>query len=74
MIAAGPVDDVEVDSGAISVLRRGMQRSPALRRGVALTALMATLTSLGRLAVPVLIQQVIDRGLDTGFELSLIHI
>jgi len=56
--------------GALSVLRRGLARSPALRRGIALTALMATLTALGRLAVPVLIQQVIDRGLDRGFELG----
>ncbi len=69
-IAAADLDASQEEVGAVSVLRRGLARSPALRRGVMLTAMMATITALGRLAIPVLIQQVIDRGLDRGFEMS----
>jgi putative ABC transport system ATP-binding protein len=61
---------VEGASGALSVLRRGLARSSALRRGIVLTAAMASVTAIGRLAIPVLIQQVIDRGVDTGFEMG----
>ena len=54
---------------AISVLRRGFAKSPELGRGVRLTVLFAVIGSVGRLIIPVLIQQVIDKGLlaDEGF-------
>jgi ATP-binding cassette subfamily B protein len=54
---------------AIAVLRRGFAQSPELGRGLRLTILFAILGSVGRLIIPVLIQQVIDKGLlaDDGF-------
>lgn len=54
---------------ALSVLRRGFARSPELARGLRLTVLFAVIGSVGRLIIPVLIQQVIDKGLlaDEGF-------
>jgi putative ABC transport system ATP-binding protein len=54
---------------AIAVLRRGFAQSPELGRGLRLTVLFAILGSVGRLIIPVLIQQVIDKGLlaDDGF-------
>lgn len=48
---------------AVAVLRRGLAVTPELRQGLALTAVFAVVTALGKLAVPILIQQVLDRGI-----------
>jgi putative ABC transport system ATP-binding protein len=57
------------DAGAVAVLRRGLAVTPELRQGLVLTALLAVATALGKLAVPVLIQQILDRGVlgDAGY-------
>lgn len=61
---------------ALEVLRRGLAISPELRRGLKFTVLMAIAGAVGRIAIPVLIQQVIDRGVlgadefRTGFILA----
>ncbi|MBT8240456.1 MAG: ABC transporter ATP-binding protein/permease [Acidimicrobiia bacterium] len=52
--------------GALSVIGRGIAASPALRRGVWLTAGMGLSVALGQLAVPVLVQRALDRGGLTG--------
>ena len=54
---------------AMAVLRRGLADSPELRSGLRLTVLFAVLVAVGRLTIPVLVQQVIDKGLlaDEGF-------
>lgn len=54
---------------AMAVLRRGLAESPELRKGLRLTVLFAIFGSVGRLVIPILIQQVIDKGLlaDEGF-------
>lgn len=51
------------DAPALAVLRRGLAVTPELRQGLLLTAAFAVVTALGKLAVPVLIQQVLDRGI-----------
>jgi putative ABC transport system ATP-binding protein len=62
--------------GAMWVLRRGIGSSPELRRGLLFTVLLAVVSAIGKLSVPVLIQQVLDRGLvgvdefDAGFILA----
>jgi ATP-binding cassette, subfamily B, bacterial len=56
-------DEVHVlEAGALGVLRRGLAATPELRQGVLLTAGMAIVTAAGKLAVPILIQQILDRG------------
>src|SRR5690606_33420488 len=59
-----PTADEEgiVAAGAVSVLRRGLAVTPELRQGLILTGLFAVVTATGKLAIPVLIQQVLDRG------------
>ncbi|MFM7537952.1 MAG: ABC transporter ATP-binding protein [Acidimicrobiales bacterium] len=52
--------------GAVAVLRRGWRHSPELRHGAGLTLVLAAVGSAGRIAVPVLVQQAIDRGLSPG--------
>lgn len=47
---------------ALAVLRRGLAVTPELRQGILLTAVLAAATAGGKLAVPILIQQILDRG------------
>jgi ATP-binding cassette subfamily B protein len=64
-----PAEDSHAEHGeakALTVLRRGLATSPELRAGVKATVVMALVMAVGRLAVPILIQQIIDRGLDDG--------
>jgi ATP-binding cassette, subfamily B, bacterial len=50
-------------AGALSVLRRGLRTTPELRDGLGLTLLLALVGAGGRVVVPILVQQVIDRGI-----------
>lgn len=49
---------------AWTTIKRGLQIAPVLRDGLWITFLLATVGSAGRVVVPVLIQQAIDRGID----------
>ncbi len=64
-----------LDAGAVAVLRRGVAATPELRQGIALTLVMAAVTAAGKLAVPVLIQQILDRGVlgDAGFRPGFVY-
>ncbi len=61
--------------GALEVLRRGLATSPELKRGLALTAGMAVMSAIGRLVIPVLIQQTLDRGIrgEEGFRPRFVY-
>ncbi len=57
---------------AISTLRRGLRLSPEFRAGLAGTLALALVATVGRIVVPVAVQQTMDRGLsgshpDIGF-------
>jgi ATP-binding cassette, subfamily B, bacterial len=62
-------EDALRDAGAVAVLRRGLAVTPELKEGLILTAVLAVATALGKLAVPILIQQILDRGVlgDAGY-------
>jgi ATP-binding cassette, subfamily B, bacterial len=64
-----------VDAGALEVLRRGLRVTPELRQGIWATVVMAVATAVGKLAVPVLIQQILDRGVldDAGFRPEFVY-
>ena len=51
------------DVGALTVLRRGLAISPELKAGLRVTLAMAFTAAAGRLIVPILVQQVLDKGL-----------
>ena len=63
-------------AGALEVLRRGLGASPELRRGLGATVLLGLAVAAGRLTVPVIIQQALDRepladgSPDTAFVLA----
>nr|WP_230984065.1 ABC transporter ATP-binding protein [Microbispora oryzae] len=48
---------------ALETFRHGVRLSPEFRRGLAGTLVLAVLATLGKVIVPVAVQQVIDRGL-----------
>jgi ATP-binding cassette subfamily B protein len=64
--------------GTWATLRRGVQLSPELRRGIGITLALALLSTLGRVVVPFVVQQSTDRGIlapggpDTGVVLQLV--
>jgi ATP-binding cassette, subfamily B, bacterial len=62
-------------ANAWAVLRRGLRETPALRRGLVFTLVLSLLSAAGRLVVPVLIQQILDRGVvgPDGFKPLLVY-
>ena len=48
--------------GALRVLRRGLRESPELRAGLGFTVALSFASTVGRLLVPILVQQVLDKG------------
>ena len=75
----GPIEPGEpafrTPEGAWRVLRRGVRQSPELRAGFAYTVLLALALAAGRILVPVLLQQVLDRGLRVpqGFRPAFVY-
>jgi putative ABC transport system ATP-binding protein len=51
---------------ALQTIRRGIELSPVLKRGLPVTLLLGLVATAGRIIVPVAIQQVLDRGLIAG--------
>ena len=67
--------ETEQKRGAVNVITRGFGLSPALRRGLGLTIFLALCGTGTRVAVPILVQQVIDRGFsDEGVDLRLVFL
>jgi ATP-binding cassette subfamily B protein len=58
--AAGTADGGD---GAWVVLRRGLALSPEITRGLGLTLLIALVSTMGRVVVPIAVQVTIDRGI-----------
>src|SRR3954465_15236530 len=53
-------------AGALDVLKRGLRASPELRQGLTGTIALAFVAAAGRVLVPILSQQALDRGFDGG--------
>ncbi|WP_353508686.1 ABC transporter ATP-binding protein [Intrasporangium sp.] len=64
---APPVEHHGIASGrdltTWATLRRGVQLSPELGRGISVTMLLAVLATVGRVLVPFVVQRVTDQGL-----------
>lgn len=60
--------------GAIAVLRRGVRESPELRAGFGYTLALALVVAAARVLLPIMIQQVIDRGINgpNGFDATFV--
>ena len=62
-MSTGFTSSVETDETALSTIRRGLAAAPVLRHGLWVTFALAALGSAGRVVVPILIQQAIDKGI-----------
>ncbi len=49
--------------GTMATLRRGLELSPELRRGLGFTVALALVATLGRVLIPFVVQQVTDNGI-----------
>jgi putative ABC transport system ATP-binding protein len=49
--------------GALELIRRGLRATPELKAGIGFTIGMAMAMTAGRLLIPILVQQIFDRGL-----------
>jgi len=64
--------------GTWAILRRGLELSPELRRGIGVTVMLALISTVGRVVVPFVVQQTTDRGIlarsgpDTGLVVGLV--
>ena len=62
-----PVPETEQpDVGALDTVKRGLALNPELRNGLVFTVVLALLATAGRVVVPIVIQQVLDRGIVGG--------
>ena len=59
-------DERHGSDSVLAVMRRGWRASPELREGIGLTILLAGIGAAGRVVIPVLVQQVIDKGFTDG--------
>ncbi len=77
MTAETPAPEFDVPDldGAVAVLRRGLAATPELKVGLIFTVGMAIGNGGGRLAVPILIQQILDRGVlgEAGFRPEFVY-
>ena len=55
--------DTTSSLGTMATLRRGLDLSPELRRGLGITLSLAAVTTVGRIVVPFVVQQTTDHGL-----------
>ncbi len=61
-----PADEEQIGppiEGAVALIRRGLRATPELKAGIGFTIAMAMAMTAGRLLIPILIQQILDKGL-----------
>ena len=63
------------DESTLSVIRRGLALTPAVRNGLAGTLGLALLGTLGKVAIPIAVQQGMDKGLTVpgGPDMAMIY-
>ncbi|HWC15021.1 MAG TPA: ABC transporter ATP-binding protein [Actinomycetota bacterium] len=59
--------------GAFKILKRGLADSVEMRKGLGYTIGLAMAYSLGSLMIPILIQQILDKGLVDGFRPRFVY-
>jgi ATP-binding cassette, subfamily B, bacterial len=62
-VGPAPDDDLPQVEGALRLLRRGLRETPELKAGIGYTIGLALALTAARLLIPILVQQIFDRGL-----------
>jgi putative ABC transport system ATP-binding protein len=68
------LNEMAQGEGALRTLRRGLQLSPEFRAGLAGTLALAFAATVGRIVVPVAVQQTIDTGLGSSAHGSAVDV
>ena len=67
MRSAPPVDHTGIESGqdrsTWQTLKRGVELSPEIRRGIGVTVVLAVVSTVGKLLVPFVVQRTTDEGI-----------
>ena len=67
MRSAPPVDHTGIESGqdrsTWQTLKRGVELSPEIRRGIGVTVVLAVISTVGKLLVPFVVQRTTDEGI-----------
>ena len=71
--AGGPAHGGKPVQGALKILKRGLADSPEMRKGLGYTIALAMFYAVGGLLTPVLIQQILDKGLSDGFRPRFVY-
>ncbi len=73
MTTTAPTIESTSRDGAMRTFRRGLALSPELRSGLPKTVGLGLASSAGRVIIPIVIQQVLDRGLsDSGVDMRFV--
>ncbi|MET0146572.1 MAG: ABC transporter ATP-binding protein [Ilumatobacteraceae bacterium] len=64
VVADGVLAEPAGRFGAVDTINRGLREAPVLRQGLGLTWCLAAVGATGRVVVPILLQQAIDKGIN----------
>ncbi len=66
-VATDEIPEIETSrQSGMTIIRRGLALSPAIKDGLGLTILLAILSTVGGSVIPILIQRTVDSGLGDG--------
>ncbi len=54
----------EASGGPLAIVRKGLRLSPEFTRGIGVTMLLAFIATIGRIVIPIAVQQAVDHGFD----------
>ncbi len=54
----------EAEGGPLEIVRKGLRLSPEFTRGIGVTMLLALIATVGRIVIPIAVQQAVDHGFD----------
>ncbi|HEV3174135.1 MAG TPA: ABC transporter transmembrane domain-containing protein, partial [Actinocrinis sp.] len=54
----------EATGGPVTIVRKGLRLSPEFTKGIGVTMALAFIATVGRIVIPVAVQQAIDHGFD----------
>ena len=54
----------EAVGSPLAIVRKGLRLSPEFTRGIGVTLLLALIATVGRIVIPIAVQQAVDHGFD----------
>lgn len=70
-MTAAPTETAPGRASGTEIIRRGLALTPAIRKGLWFTILLAILSTVGGSVVPILVQRTVDSGLGEGGDVGI---